>query len=418
MFRFFTAYRNLEKPILYIIIAEFFVQLVNVTFMNVQPLYMEVEGFTEGEISGITAFRFLGVVLLAVPLGFLIIGKKVRKLFILSALFVPLFGLLIVYALHIKNYFLIYASQILWGASFTFIQIPIIPFIMRNAKQENHTAGIALSYSTWSFAGIVSGVLVYLMDLVNPRFFDEKMVIIIICLLGLAGVFFLFAARLDEKVIVKRTKASGEKKYDWGLIARALMPTLIIAVGAGLTIPLISLFFFKVHGLDKGDFAPVSTAAAILVAWAAVMVPEIKRKIGFRFAIPVTQALAVVSLVAMATTEFYSQMGLAVVIAIIFYLLRQPLMNVAGPMTTEVVMNYVGKHNREIVSVFTSAIWSGSWFLSLLFSASIFEIGYSYVNLFLLTAALYAVGVVWYYWLILDYNRREEKGLIEKDGEA
>jgi MFS family permease len=384
--------------------------------MNVQPLFMKAEGFSNDEISGYTAFRFLGVVILAIPLGFLIIGKKVKKLFYLSAICVPLFGLAIVYAITLKNSFLILTTQILWGASFTFIQIPIIPFIMRNSKKENHTAGIALSYSTWSFAGILSGILVYVMDKLSKNFFDEKMVIIIICVMSFTGLFFLWKANIEEKVLEKKIISTGKKlPYDWNLIIKSLMPTLIIALGAGLTIPLISLFFEEVHHLDKGKFAPVSTAAAVLVAWAAVMVPEIKRKIGFRFAIPATQSLAVVSLVALATTQLYAQMGLAVVIAIIFYLLRQPLMNVAGPMTTEVVMNYVGKRNREIVSVFTSAIWSGAWFISLLFSASVFKMGYSFVNLFLITAAIYAVGVAWYYWLILDYNKREEKGLIEKE---
>ncbi len=415
MIPFLNSYKKLERPILFIVIAEFFVQLVNVTFFNVQPVYMEKEGFTEAEISAITSFRFLGVLLLAVPLGFLIVGKRVRKLFFISSICVPLFGLLIIFAIHVKSLWLIYISQILWGASFTFIQIPIIPFIMRNSHMENHTAGIALSYATFSFAGIASGIMIYFMDLINPEFFDEKTVIITICVLSMAGVYFLKAAMLDEKVVAKRIKNNQGKKYDWDLIIRALIPTLLIAIGAGLTIPLISLFFFRVHNLGIGDFAPVSTSAAILVAWAALMVPEIKRRIGFRTAIPATQGLAVISLVAMATTEYYNQMSLAVVVAVAFYLLRQPLMNVAGPMTSEVVMNYVGKHNREIVSVFTSAIWSGSWFLGLLFSAYVFNTGYSFVNLFLLTAALYAVGVLWYIWLIGDYSRREEQGLIEKD---
>ena len=218
---------------------------------------------------------------------------------------------------------------------------------------------------------------------------------------------------MEEKVLEPSSSQKTNKKYDWDLITKALIPTLIIAVGAGLTIPLISLFFFKVHGLDKGEFAPVSTLAAVLVAFAAVMVPRIKTGMGFKIAIPVTQSLAVISLVALATTEFYKELPIAVVIAIVFYLLRQPLMNVAGPMTTEVVMQYVGKRNREMVSVLTSAIWSGSWFISLVFSSYVFKAGYSFVTLFLITSMLYALGVFWYYLLLLDFKKRKQKGLID-----
>ncbi len=145
------------------------------------------------------------------------------------------------------------------------------------------------------------------------------------------------------------------------------------------------------------------------------MVPRIKNKIGYKIAIPTTQALAVISLVALATTELYNHLSIALALAIICYLLRQPLMNMAGPMTSELTMKYVGSRNREIVSSFTAAIWSGSWFLSGMMVKILFSKGFSFVNVFLITSALYAVGVIWYYLLILDYNKREAAGLIESE---
>jgi hypothetical protein len=90
-------------------------------------------------------------------------------------------------------------------------------------------------------------------------------------------------------------------------------------------------------------------------------------------------------------------------------------MNMAGPMTTEVVMKYVGKRNQEIVSALTAAIWSGSWFISSRIFAALREKGIEYVYVFLVTALLYGIGVVWYYFLIADYVRREKLGLIESD---
>lgn len=404
-------YSKLEKPILFVIIAEFFIQLINIAFMNMQPLFMEAEHYTKDEIAALTASRFAGVLLFAIPLGILIRGKKVKKLFTLSAFLVPLFALCNIYLIDLHYTFLIHITQFLWGASFTFMQIPVIPFILRNCKQEQHTAGIALSYSTYSFAGIVSGIIIALLDVINPIFFNEKMVLIIFSLSGFAGIWMMSKVQLTEKT-VERKKITA-KTYDWFLITKALIPTLVIAVGAGLTIPFISLFFKEIHNFDKGDFSVISSSAAILVAWAAIMVPSIKRHIGYKIAIPITQSLAIISLVAMATTEFYSHLGIAAIIAVVFYLLRQPLMNVAGPMTTEVVMNYVGKKNQEMVSAIIAAIWSGSYFISGLMVAGMFAQNVSFANVFLITAALYTVGVIWYYVLILDYNKREKAGLID-----
>ena len=116
MLNFFKDYKSLERPILYIVIAEFCIQLVNATFLNIQPLYMTREHFSDEQIAGFISFRYLGVFLLALPMGILIRGKKVKKLFYISCIGVPLFALCIIYFVQNKNIPLIYASQFLRGA--------------------------------------------------------------------------------------------------------------------------------------------------------------------------------------------------------------------------------------------------------------------------------------------------------------
>jgi MFS family permease len=411
-------YKKLERPILNVIASEFFIQLVNATFMNILPLYMTRKGFSDEEIALFITFRFLGVFALALPIGKLIKGKKLMRLFFLSNFFVPLFGIAIVLSISFQLKYLTLISLLLWGASFTFMQIPVSPFILRNANKANKTAGIALSYSTWSFAGIASGVIIAILDFINPSLFDEKFILLLFSVLGFGGLFFLNRISNFNEVSIEddkdfKQKNDKNKKPDWGLIMKALFPTLIIATGAGLTIPFISLFFDKVHHVDKGGFSILSAIAAVLVAYCAMLVPKVKQFIGYKIAIPTTQTLAIFSLVALATTQFYNQYSIALVIASVCYLLRQPLMNMAGPMTTELVLNYVGKNNREITSALTSAIWSGSWVLSGFMVKLLFAHQCEFATIFLITALLYSFGVVMYYLLILDYNKREEEGLIE-----
>ncbi|HWY10600.1 MAG TPA: MFS transporter [Bacteroidia bacterium] len=414
MFSFLNDYKKLELQVLNVVIAEFFIQLVNATFMNILPLYMTREGFSDEDIALYITFRFLGVFVLALPFGKLIKGKPLAPLFYLSSIFVPLFGLVIVFAIALKIKWLIFTSLLLWGASFTFMQIPVSPFILRNSSKENQTAGIALSYSTWSFGGILSGIVIAILDAINPTLFNEKAILIIFSIMGFGGIFFLLKTKFNEKIDEPAKFIPGIKPQptNWYLIIKGLIPTLIIATGAGLTIPFISLFFDKVHHLDKGGFSIISSMAAVLVAYAAMMVPKVKQFIGYKIAIPTTQSLAVISLVALATTQFYSQYTIALYIAIACYLLRQPLMNMAGPMTTELILNYVGKNNREITSALTAAIWSGSWVISGFMVKVMFGKGFEFVNIFLITSALYAFGVVMYYLLIVDYVKREKQGFI------
>ena len=292
-----------------------------------------------------------------------------------------------------------------------------MPYLLRNAKKETQTEAIALSYSTYSFAGIISGLLIYALNTLNPIFFDEKFILEIIAISGFGSAYFVYKAKMVDHV-QKEEKTKHRyslKEYDWNLIFKSLFPTLIIAVGAGLTIPFISIFFYNVHHLDTNHFSIISSAAAVLVAMAAILVPKVKREIGYKIAIPATQSFAVLALVLLATTQFYSHMHIAVYIAVGCFMLRQPLMNMAGPMTSEIVMNYVGHKNREMVSALTAAIWSGSWFVSSIIFKVLRERDVPYVEVFFITAFLYGIGVVMYYFLILDYNKREKLGMIVDD---
>lgn len=420
IFSFIKEYKYIEKPIKYVIASEFFIQTVNATFMNIFPLYMTRHGFSDRDIAIFITFRFIGVFILAIPLGKYIKNKKLMPFFYLSNLLVPFFGIAVVIFISLQLKILTLISLLLWGASFTFMQIPIFPFILRNSSKKNQTAAISLSYSTWSFGGIFSGIVIALLDYINPIFFDEQFILMLFSIIGFGGLYFLIKLKSFNELINEdflednSQELNKHQPTDWKLIIKALTPTLIIASGAGLTIPFISLFFDKVHNLHKGGFSVLSFIASLLVAYFALLVPKIKTFIGYKIAIPGTQSLAVISLVALATTQFYNTNPIALIIASACYLLRQPLMNMAGPMTSELVLNYVGKNNREITSALTSAIWSGSWVISCFMVGFMFNYNISFANIFLVTSLLYAIGIILYYLLILDYNKRESAGLIKE----
>jgi hypothetical protein len=407
VFDFLKTYSRIERPVMLVIAAEFFIQLVNATFMNLQPLYMKAEGFSDSDIADFISWRFAGVLLLALPLGLYIKGRKVKNFFWLSAIGVPLFALMIIYAVHARETSLLITSQLLWGASFTFMQIPILPFILRNSSPETQTPAISLSFSTWSLAGILSASIVWALNSANPLLFNERNLLTGITIAGFIGLIFLARVKLDEKTVQQEHRRINIGNHDWGLIARALIPALVIAVGAGLTIPFINLFFSRVHNLSTDTISLWNFVAALLVAWGALMVPQIKTRFGYKAAVPVTQSFAVISLVLMATTEYYSQLTPAVWIAVGCYLLRQPLMNIAGPMTSEIAMKFVGPRNQEITSALSAAIWSGSWFISTRFIFGMLrKTGWPYVDIFMITAALYAFGVFLYYLLIRAWMKR------------
>jgi MFS family permease len=409
-FSFLKYYKNLEKHIIQFIVAEFFLQLINAAFMTIMLIYMEKVGYADYKSASFVSFRFLGVLLFAFPLGLIIKGRKLKPIFQISSIATPILALLILEGISHQNDILLYTSLFFWGISFTGIQITALPYILRNAKPETHTEAITLSYSTWSVAGIVSGIIIYSLNNINPVLFDEKLILQIITMLSFCCAIIIFNIKQKEIVPELKKKRTDLGDFDWLIIIKALVPTLIIAVGAGLTIPFIGLFFFKIHGLDSDQFAILSAFATAIVFGVVLFVPIIKEKLGYKKAIPITQLVAIGALVLLAFTEIIDA-WFAIYLAMFAYLLRQPLMNMAGPMTSDLVMKYVGEKNREMMSALTAAVWSGSWFISSVIFQVLREYGLKYIYVFLITAALYLFGVFMYYLLILDYEKQEAKHL-------
>lgn len=373
---------------------------------------MKSEGYSDAEYAHFTSYRYFGMLALALFLGMYIKGRKILPMIYIAAFGVPFFGLLIIIGVHIHSTPLLLISHLLWGTAYTFIQIPILPYIMRNAPKDQQTRAITFNFATWSLATIIGSLLVAVFNGINPEIFTERNLLFVISFLSFAGVYFAMKMDKNEHVPIIKEKRTNLKKYDWVIIMKALVPTAIIATGAGFTIPFMSLFFSNVHNMSTATFSTLNMLTAILVTIVAIYIPRLKDKYGYHKTIPTTQSFAIGALIIMATTQYYSQYSYAVTIAGMFYLLRQPLMSAAVPMTSEITMKYVGENNREMVSALTSAIWSGTAYFSAVGFGILRHLDVEYVNIFWITSGMYSIGVVLYVMLIKDYHVREKAGLI------
>ena len=386
--------------------AEFFIQLIGAAFFLILNIYLAKKGFSDPEIANFISYRFLAVMLLAFPLGIYIKGKPLKPFFMAGTLGVPLVAITLILAIEYMRNDYLPILFVLWGFVFTLFQVSSLPYVMRNTAPENQSHAISLNYATHSFGTILSGIFIFLSGQFIPAI-DEGKILLLISSFGFIGVYFLL--KMDIDVVVPIKEELQWKSYDWAVLIKAITPTLIIAVGAGLTIPFINLFFFHNFQIDSSGFAVIGGVASFLVAVLALLVPNLKSRLGFKKGITYTQSISVIALVALATTEFFNDHWWALPLAVVCFWIRTPLMNMAAPMTSELTMNYVGSKNQEMLSAIMAAIWSGSWF----FSSQIFRFlkseGLPYAYIFYITAALYALGVLMYYLLIRDYERRNSK---------
>jgi hypothetical protein len=196
--KYFTDYGKIEKAVLNVIIAEFFIQLINVAFLSIQLIYMQKCGYSDYESAGYISFRFLGVLLLAVPMGMYLKGRNIKPLFIISCILVPTASVLIIVATMYHWNQWLYFYQLLWGMGFTFMQIPVMPYILRNSIASNQTGAISLSYSTYSFGGIASGLIIWGLYYVNPILFNEQNILLFLAISGFFSLYFLSRSELKN----------------------------------------------------------------------------------------------------------------------------------------------------------------------------------------------------------------------------
>ncbi|PSR04284.1 MAG: hypothetical protein BRD50_04130 [Bacteroidetes bacterium SW_11_45_7] len=404
------SYQRIKPAILNLIIAQLFLNLINASFFLLFNYFLAKNGYEDHLIANIVSYRFLAIMAASFPLGLFIKGRHLKPFFYFASIVVPLASLSIIYAATNRLDPLLYTSMVIWGVAFTSIRVTSIPFILLNSDEDQHSEGISLHFQTFSLSIFTTGLLSFFLKHYVPGV-DEAFLLKIFSVLGFASVFFVWRISIQEKKSDKVPLKSAVTSYDWGRIVKVLIPTLIIAVGAGFTIPFINLFFYKVHGMDSDFFSLLSSLTYLLVVLGVFVIPTIKRRFGYKVAITLIQSLAILMLILLASTEFYSNPGIAVYLAVVFYSLRQPLMNVAGPMTQELMMYYVGRQNRELVSALNASIWAGSWFISSQIFRGLRAIDVSYAYILLLTAALYAIGVLWHYFIILEFYRRKREAV-------
>lgn len=391
--------------------------LVNTSFMLILNLHMRKLGHDDVVIGDFTSFRYLGVLSLAFPLGLWIKGKRLKPYFLFASIMLPVASFFVLETVAMEDLLWARLCFLWWGTCLAITQVCVIPFIMRHASDDSTSESISLSYSTFAMGTIIAGGLIAGLSFLGEieisgsiiPFDEYHLLQIIIFVSCLSPILVLRVKEAAPPPAVNSPFKALTRDYDWFKIIKAVVPTSIIAVGAGLTIPFVNLFFNSVFDIDFDEFSLIGVGVAVLVLIAALAVPMVRRRWGYKVAITVSQTIALTFLVGLALTEVFADVPGMLAIAVICYTLRTPFMNMAGPMTTELVMKYVGTRNQEITTAIVSSIWSGSWFVSAKFFEWFRAADIPYYQIFLMTAAFYAVGITLYYLLIVEYQKRSRE---------
>jgi hypothetical protein len=402
-------YGALPRVVLLFAAGQFLINLIHSAQFLLLNLFLKQGGLDDPAIAALGSKRFIATFLLAIPAGLWLRGRPLRRPLWLGAALFPAAALGGLEAARVGAYRLAGGCFLLMGLAGLILNVASLPMMLRLSPKEGKSEALSLLFATWAAAAICGGALSGLLQWMGRLDFgpvhlvlDTHATLFLLTLAGFGAPFFF--ARLPNAMGPGQEGGPADRprlnRSDLGLLTRALVPSICIAVGAGLSIQFMNLFFSHVHGMGPAAYSWYGTISSVLVLIAGLLVPEVRRRVGWRGAILGVQGIAVVLLATLGFTEWWRAAAWAGPLAVVLFILRQPLMSMAGPATSELTMAYVGSRNHELISACNGAIWSGSWWLAAVIFQHLRSAGIDYWLIFTTTAVFYAFGTFSYLGII------------------
>jgi MFS family permease len=175
------------------------------------------------------------------------------------------------------------------------------------------------------------------------------------------------------------------------------LPEALIGFGAGLILPLMSLWFRLRFHVTASNISPVFMASELTLALAVIYSSRLSDKLGMVKTIVYTHVLAILLLFVLPFTPTFFE-------ASVVYVLRNALMNMASPVFNALVMSLIPRDERSRASSLIQLIDS----LPRAFAPSIGGYLFNEGNLvlpFLITGALYFTSTIVFYNLFRNVKR-------------
>ena len=371
--------------------GEFLAGIGQGTIWVLRNLYFKELGYKEGFIGQSLSISVLGMALVAVPLSI----RMDRR---------PLKGYLMAGALALAAGI---AGTALWpsqvpilvfgfvaGSGIALLSVGSVPFYMRHSTPAERPflfgAGTALSPAS----GLVGTGLVWALAHAWGEHAPgmQKMMLLSAAIAAAGAVVF---ALIREAPAPKAT--AGRLEVDRRTAFLLCLPLAVIGLGAGLTIPMINLYFEKRFVYGAGEISLIFSVAQIFTMFAFLASPLLARRFGGVRTVVACQMLSIPFFLAMAVT-------FSPAIAVAAFLARHALMNMAGPVNAQFAMEVVPPHQRALTSGMREISWNGTFLLGTSTGGWIIEnvrlLGDGYTLTMLATIALYLAGsaLFWVFW--------------------
>ncbi|MCP8323588.1 MAG: MFS transporter [Candidatus Methylarchaceae archaeon HK02M2] len=394
-------YGGIKKEAKLIIIISSLTSLPYSFLLVIQSIYLEKAGIDLVSIGILYTVFGLVSSTFAIPSGILS-DRYGRKTLLALGIFLQVISYLI-YIFTI-DYSLLFISGMMGGAGSAMFYPSSSALLAEKAYEGKMTMTFSLSFfvstSTYTIGALFSGLPVYFRVL-----FDFPEVLSYRPMFAISS-FFLILSFIPLALIkedkIYRAKRKFLPRKSLKIIAKFSLTNILVGIGAGLIIPLFSLWFYLNFGVDEVVLGPLYASVNGVMALSYLIAPKLSDSLGMVNSIVLTIGMSTGLIVIIPFVDNYS------IVAILF-IIRAFLMNVSNPILLSFIMGMVTPEERGSASGITGVAWNLPYAITATFGGYIFQHISLYLP-FLICSVFYTASIILFY----GFFRKSKRGNDQK----
>jgi len=399
------AYREIPGKARLLIYLSFFPSLaLSLIYTDLSYFLTRVQGLSTVFTGIVLTTMGLTVVAMSIPIGILADRYGRRKFLVIGNLLASL--TLIMFAITTNQLLLIIAA-ITEGTTEAAFATSGTALLTTLAGDASRTAAFSLSSflqnMAYGLGGFALPLVVVLQSFGMNVVSAHVALYIVVALMGAAVTPMLL--RIPESA--RSEKAKSMRQFlpikSKNVMVKWSLANVMVAFGAGLFVPLMTLWFSLRYAVPDSLSGPVIGISGFLIAAVSLVAPFLAKKFGLVRAAVLSEGLSMIFM-------FFVPLSPSFLIAGFVYTVRSFLMNVSNPMNSSLIMGLVSPDERGAAAGISSAVWRLPNSISTTIGADMMNAGLLALPFYLATG-LY-VASLGLYWTFFGKTRLPEEAIV------
>lgn len=388
-------YKIIPQNVLLYFCSIVFFYISSGAFSMLQGIYIKELNYGESYLGSILSLKILATAVFSIPCAMFVNKMGKKKAMIMAFIFVPLMNMCQGY---FSNRWLILIFAVIQGGSTAFLLVSEGPFLMGNSTERNRLTLFSTAFVVNVFSNMVG---YFAFGQISQRL-ETKLVSIealrySIIISGIIGfIACIFAIKIKDNNNYRSEKKENLIK-DYLFVLKQKHPfqyviyNFIIGFGAGLVVPYFNVYLKYKVNISTESIGIIMALAQGAMGVGGLITPIMARKYGKINTIIICQTLSVPFLMLIALPP-----SVVVVSSALF--IRNALMNMAGPIISNLAMEMVDNCHRPIFSSIINISGNLSRALSAMVAGFIMNnLANGYEIPYFITAIMYIGGTIYFY---------------------